>query len=425
MIFLKNSNFIGVHSDKSVTEISYAKRMTILTGYNGAGKSTILNGIFLALDGVGQKVQRPLFSARKDWGVELTLLDDKFYENYKDSIPGIITPNSKVKITIKNIITKQYDFESVQRVSQKVSGKENLGIKEYYDYLVKELSSNQESANITKKVAREENSTNIFAINVGLVKTVYSDVSPIMNQYNQDLKSNIRKLSAAFYKDEQFFYTRGLNTPNNLSDLDVFSQNNNLDKSIFLLLSEFRKCVISSDDSLSEDLANEYLKSKEDFNYFDNNEIKSFFNNLLSKKRFTKEANYFLDKINLFFEQINKKVLLSDDGLIYFKEIIHKRSGVQEKEIQWYDCSKGEKNLICLLLIVFLYKDSNTIFIFDEPDLAMHVEWQRILLSTFLELAPKSQFFISTHSPALIPRDIEDVGFINVTKLKNSVEFEE
>lgn len=55
----------------------------------------------------------------------------------------------------------------------------------------------------------------------------------------------------------------------------------------------------------------------------------------------------------------------------------------------------------------------------------MHVEWQRILLSTFLELAPKSQFFISTHSPALIPRDIEDVGFINVTKLKNSVEFEE
>lgn len=57
-----------------------------------------------------------------------------------------------------------------------------------------------------------------------------------------------------------FFYTRGLNTPNNLSDLDVFSQNNNLDKSIFLLLSEFRKCVISSDDSLSEDLANEYLK---------------------------------------------------------------------------------------------------------------------------------------------------------------------
>ncbi len=52
-------------------------------------------------------------------------------------------------------------------------------------------------------------------------------------------------------------------------------------------------CYIFSDDSLSEDLANEYLKSKEDFNYFDNNEIKSFFNNLLSKKRFTKRSKLF------------------------------------------------------------------------------------------------------------------------------------
>lgn len=424
MIFLKNSNFVGVHSDKSVTEISYNKRMTILTGHNGAGKSTILNGIFLALDGLGQKVQRPLFSARKDWGVELTLVDDNFYEDYKNSIPGISIPNSRVNINIKNIITKPYDFESVQRVSQKVAGKENLGIREYYDYLVNALSDNQESINMTKKIPREENSTNIFAVNVGLENRVYFDVTSVMNNYNKDLQSNVRKLSAAFYKDEQFFYTRSLNTPNDLNGLDVFSQNNNLDKSIFLLLAEFRRSVISSDDSLSEDLANEYLRSKEKFETFSNNEIKIFFNKLLSKKRFTEDANYFLEKINLFFEQINKKVCLSDDGLIYFKETIYKRSGDEAKDIQWYDCSKGEKNLICLLLIVFLYRDSNTIFIFDEPDLAMHVEWQRILLSTFLELAPKSQFFISTHSPALIPRNIEDVGFINVTKLKNSVEFE-
>src|SRR5690606_13322681 len=146
---------------------------------------------------------------------------------------------------------KPYDFESVQRVSQKVAGKENLGIREYYDYLVNALSDNQESINMTKKIAREENSTNIFAVNVGLENRVYFDVTSVMNNYNKDLQSNVRKLSAAFYKDEQFFYTRSLNTPNDLNGLDVFSQNNNLDKSIFLLLAEFRRSVISSDDSLS------------------------------------------------------------------------------------------------------------------------------------------------------------------------------
>jgi len=74
--------------------------------------------------------------------------------------------------------------------------------------------------------------------------------------------------------------------------------------------------------------------------------------------------------------------------------------------------------------MVFLYRDNNTIYLFDEPDLAMHIEWQRILLPTFLEIAPNSQFIISTHSPALIPRDVSQVGFINVSKLKEKVEYE-
>jgi len=83
MIFLKNSNFIGVHSSHGISKINFEKRMTVLTGFNGAGKSTILSGIFLSLDSIGQRVQRPLFSAKKDWGIELNLVDDKFYEEYK------------------------------------------------------------------------------------------------------------------------------------------------------------------------------------------------------------------------------------------------------------------------------------------------------------------------------------------------------
>ena len=64
MIFLKNSNFIGVHSSHGISKLNFDKRMTVLTGFNGAGKSTILSGIFLSLEGIGQRVQRPLFSAK-------------------------------------------------------------------------------------------------------------------------------------------------------------------------------------------------------------------------------------------------------------------------------------------------------------------------------------------------------------------------
>ena len=138
--------------------------------------------------------------------------------------------------------------------------------------------------------------------------------------------------------------------------------------------------------------------------------MKEYFSEILDKKRYTNEALYFIEKLDLFFNQINKKSHISDDGSIYFTE--------NKKIINWYDCSKGEKNLLCLLLIVFLFRNKNTIFIFDEPDLSIHIEWQSKLLQVFLELAPNSQFFISTHSPALIPSDLENIDFINIKEKK-------
>ncbi|MGQ6545689.1 AAA family ATPase, partial [Serratia sp. IR-2025] len=63
-------------------------------------------------------------------------------------------------------------------------------------------------------------------------------------------------------------------------------------------------------------------------------------------------------------------------------------------------------------------RDKIVIFIFDEPDLSLHIEWQDLLLPAFKELAPNRKFIISTHSPALIG----NVGerFVNVTDLMGS-----
>ncbi len=52
----------------------------------------------------------------------------------------------------------------------------------------------------------------------------------------------------------------------------------------------------------------------------------------------------------------------------------------------------------------------------------MHINWQKKLLRTFLEIAPQSQFIVSTHSPALIPQDTQEINFVNVTKLKEEME---
>ena len=399
--------------------------MTVLTGFNGAGKSTILSGIFLSLENIGQRVQRPLFSAKKDWGIELNLVDDGFYDEYKNKISGINLPNTKLNINVKNLITKPYLIEAVQAVSKKVDGKEKLDLYHYYNFIEKEFEKESENLNITSKnFQRVENSTNIYSIGVTIEKPLFFNIDKVLNLYNRDLRNNGDKVTVAFYKDEQIFYSKFLENSNDLSGLDVFSQNNNLDKSIFLLLSDFRGRVLSSDKILSQSIADEFKSNKNNISNYSNEELNVFFENLISKKRFSIDALNFVDKLNLFFNQINKTAYLEEDGLISFKEIIKNKRGNIERIVKWFDCSKGEKTLLCLLLMVFLYRDNNTIYLFDEPDLAMHIEWQRILLPTLLEIAPNSQFIISTHSPALVPRDVSEVGFINVSKLKEKVEYE-
>ncbi len=59
--------------------------------------------------------------------------------------------------------------------------------------------------------------------------------------------------------------------------------------------------------------------------------------------------------------------------------------------------SSGEKQMLSFLCYN-AFSESAPIFI-DEPELSLHVDWERILLPTLLEQATTNQFFVATHSP--------------------------
>ena len=59
--------------------------------------------------------------------------------------------------------------------------------------------------------------------------------------------------------------------------------------------------------------------------------------------------------------------------------------------------SAGEKQMLSFLCYNAFSK--NTAIFIDEPELSLHVDWQRLLLPTLLEQATNNQFFIATHSP--------------------------
>ena len=59
--------------------------------------------------------------------------------------------------------------------------------------------------------------------------------------------------------------------------------------------------------------------------------------------------------------------------------------------------SSGEKQMLSFLCYN-AFNQGMTVFI-DEPELSLHVDWQRRLLPTLLKQGEKNQFFLATHSP--------------------------
>lgn len=61
--------------------------------------------------------------------------------------------------------------------------------------------------------------------------------------------------------------------------------------------------------------------------------------------------------------------------------------------------SSGEKQLFILLTEALLQKESNYLFIADEPELSLHIKWQKQILPEMLSINPNAQIIVATHSP--------------------------
>ena len=67
-----------------------------------------------------------------------------------------------------------------------------------------------------------------------------------------------------------------------------------------------------------------------------------------------------------------------------------------------YQLSSGEKQMLAILLTVLVEDDQHYVLFMDEPEVSLHIEWQKRLIDLILELNPNVQIILTTHSPAVI-----------------------
>lgn len=70
-------------------------------------------------------------------------------------------------------------------------------------------------------------------------------------------------------------------------------------------------------------------------------------------------------------------------------------------KLEYYSLSSGEKQLLILLTQTLLQEKQPYIFIADEPELSLHIEWQRNIINAINDLNPNAQVIVATHSPEI------------------------
>ncbi|SDC24989.1 AAA domain-containing protein, putative AbiEii toxin, Type IV TA system [Paenibacillus sp. CF095] len=118
--------------------------------------------------------------------------------------------------------------------------------------------------------------------------------------------------------------------------------------------------------------------------------------NLIIEKK--KEPFINLSKILNTF--LDKKVIIKEGNIVFKKDA---------KELLFEDLSAGEKQLIAMFVYTRLSVNENSVVIIDEPELSLHIGWQRKLINALTSGKQNVQYIISTHSPFVMSNYDEEI----------------
>lgn len=114
----------------------------------------------------------------------------------------------------------------------------------------------------------------------------------------------------------------------------------------------------------------------------------------------------FQDLIDDLFSDTGKKIIRTENEIRFTQigETLHP-----------YQLSSGEKQMLVILLTVLIEDNLSYVLFMDEPEVSLHIEWQKRLIDLILDLNPNVQIILTTHSPAVIMNGWMD----NVTEVSD------
>ncbi len=119
----------------------------------------------------------------------------------------------------------------------------------------------------------------------------------------------------------------------------------------------------------------------------------------------------FQDIVDELFSETGKHIVRTENE-IRFTQI--------GETLMPYQLSSGEKQMLAILLTVLVEDDQPYVLFMDEPEVSLHIEWQKRLIDLIMELNPNVQIILTTHSPAVIMNGwVDRVTEVSDIEIKN------
>ena len=380
--------------------------LTIITGPNGFGKSTILDSIYQLY--------------KKEKGIPFFLNLDF------EEVIFLISGEKQLKITKKAgalVINDKTDYSVNLKNIEKYLGNDSFFNRYYNKNFVKKFEDRKTLDEVfnyvslierySKKEVTQKNNIR-FVINV--LKEFSKELGKVFYIREQRLVSEeFDRFDESRLKDEIKELPKKFKILLDENSSEYSSKSNELDSSYPIRLFNNKEAITSKDEFNQK--IELMTKKFQKLNKFDLSRIQDL-SNLEFKEEFSKALKIYFDdfdeKYQIYENFINQLELFTGiiNDKLNFKEIANSREegiyikdkDIKGKQISLSQLSSGEKQEIILFYKLIFETPENTLLLIDEPEISLHIAWQKKFMDDLYEIIKfkKLNVIVATHSPQII-----------------------
>lgn len=376
--------------------------LTIITGPNGFGKSTILDCIYQLYE---KEEGIPYFFNLDFEEAIFSISNEKQLKITKKAESLVINDKTNYSINLKDIkkyIEKASLFN--RYYNKKFSDIKNMDEVFNYESFI-ELYSRK---GLIKKnnIKFVKNALKEFSKELGKVFYIREQrlVSEEFDSFDESrLKDEIKELPRKFkllLDENSSEYSSKSNELDSSYPIRLFNNKEAItsqgefNQKIQLMTEKFQK-LNKYDLSRIQDLSN--LEFKEEFA----KALKIYFDDFDEKYQIYEN---FINQLELFTDIINDKLNFKEIAISRENGIFIKDTDFKGKEISLSQLSSGEKQEIILFYKLIFETPANTLLLIDEPEISLHIAWQKKFMDDLYKIIKfkKLNVVVATHSPQII-----------------------